>query len=645
MLGEEHGWTDKDLIRYVKYYATADVEELWDTIYIADTESDKWIKMKKGIKGFYPSLTEGKKYSVADLERLVSEWSGKAIKSREEFGEYRREFMMRAEYLIQRKKYTKREASHAFLKGISGELRGSLLRRLEIKVPDHEEGEPYQIEELVEHADFVLGGLSFRSDSTGSRELKTTEVKTEEWTMQTLAKQLNEVQMALNAFVQGSGGRQTGTAKGTAYEAGAARMLPPRISGCMFCGEPGHFVRACPKVAEYIGQGKCARSPDGRVMMINGSAVPNDPPGRPLKERIDKFWSSQNVASASVNLIDIDAEPESTPHQPAFITEEADEEPTYEEDFRDVYAAEPRRRGAPGKQGRNEAPPQQQPSNPVSGSQQTSGRAGVSARQTTKPVPTGLGSKYKAGETSQPQPQPQFRYQAPIEDRRIAPSVIDKVLDVPITITNRELLALAPDIRRQIKELTTTKRISPVEGNLVDIENERETFLSAAEQSRIGLVQTQDGYDFASTAAESMPLRTVKATVEGVGDVECLLDQGSAVCIIREDLWQKLGIHVRKDQTINLISADLGRNSTLGLCPNVRFVIAGLEVQLHVQVVTRAPFRCLLGRPFFALTECVTEDRDNGEQRITLSDPLNRERRCMVNTGVRMKEEFPQGFQ
>ena len=55
---------------------------------------------------------------------------------------------------------------------------------------------------------------------------------------------------------------------------------------------------------------------------------------------------------------------------------------------------------------------------------------------------------------------PQYKYQTPVEDPKLAHAVLDRALDVKIELLQRELLALSPDVRKQIKELTTTKRVA-----------------------------------------------------------------------------------------------------------------------------------------------------------------------------------------
>jgi hypothetical protein len=52
---------------------------------------------------------------------------------------------------------------------------------------------------------------------------------------------------------------------------------------------------------------------------------------------------------------------------------------------------------------------------------------------------------------------PQYRYSTPIEDPAIILKVFNRALDVPVSITQWELLSISPEAQKQYKELTTTQ--------------------------------------------------------------------------------------------------------------------------------------------------------------------------------------------
>jgi hypothetical protein len=51
----------------------------------------------------------------------------------------------------------------------------------------------------------------------------------------------------------------------------------------------------------------------------------------------------------------------------------------------------------------------------------------------------------------------QYRYSTPVEDPSVVLKVVNCALNTPISITQRELLSISPEVQKQYKELTTTQ--------------------------------------------------------------------------------------------------------------------------------------------------------------------------------------------
>ena len=69
-----------------------------------------------------------------------------------------------------------------------------------------------------------------------------------------------------------------------------------------------------------------------------------------------------------------------------------------------------------------------------------------------------------------------LRTTAPVYDPQVASAVYARTMDSQITITQRELLSLLPEVRNQVHEATSNRRIIrmetplvPVEQNLLDV--------------------------------------------------------------------------------------------------------------------------------------------------------------------------------
>lgn len=210
-------------------------------------------------------------------------------------------------------------------------------------------------------------------------------------------------------------------------------------------------------------------------------------------------------------------------------------------------------------------------------------------------------------------PDPQFRYVTPIEDPALVKKLVQQSLDTPITISTRELLSVAPDVRRQIKDQLVTKRVATTafveETQMVSNLNEEGSILVA-----------NVGAENLIVAKHTEELRVIDILIQGV-KVVAMVDDGSQIISIRQDMWEKIGLPIRSDKIMIMESANKSKDETMGLLQDLKINIGGYDFYLQVQVVKDAPYEMLLGRPFFTLTQATHKHFDNGESRLTLLDP------------------------
>lgn len=119
-------------------------------------------------------------------------------------------------------------------------------------------------------------------------------------------------------------------------------------------------------------------------------------------------------------------------------------------------------------------------------------------------------------------------------------------------------------------------------------------------------------------ASESQPLRVLLTTVNGLGIVDCLLDQGSQIVSMSEQIAHELGIGYNPNIQVKIQSANGGILTILGLAKNVPFKFGDIVLYLQVHVLAEAPYKILLGRPFNCLTRSMTKDWEDGGQTVTL---------------------------
>jgi hypothetical protein len=137
-------------------------------------------------------------------------------------------------------------------------------------------------------------------------------------------------------------------------------------------------------------------------------------------------------------------------------------------------------------------------------------------------------------------------------------------------------------------------------------------------------------------AAESHALRAVYPLINGVGEVESLLDPGSQIVSMSKEVAMALQVTWDPDIVVHMESANKSLEKTLGLAKNVPFVFGPITVYLQVHVIAKVAYKVLLGRPFDTITESGVRNSKDGSQSLTLTN-LNTGERCVMHTHERGK--------
>jgi len=405
----------------------------------------------------------------------------------------------------------------------------------------------------------------------------------------------------------------------------SARPPNTRPIGCNFCDSPEHLIRNCPEVDVYIRAGKCIRNGEGRVCLPNGRFVPASFTGKNLAERIDKFIAAnpQLTTTASVNntvsaAIFESVESFAYESGTARIEEVTEEEEDDEDEMAllaRMYANEvakraDKKKAAPAKAASTSSHP------PVPHVLVPPAPPKVTPQSASKPA----GSE------------PQYRYQAPCEDPATTDRVFNRALDSTIQLSQRELLAVSPDIRKKVKELVTGKRVAALAAA-------NETVEAYSLEPAACLPQ----HNGLTVAVESAPLRAVDGVLDDRVNVELVLDQGSSIVAIHKKIWEMLGTPVLADHVMDMESAHSSVESTLGLLKNFPLTIGPCTFYLQIQVAHNLSCDLLLGRPFFMLTGSYTQDNYGGSQHLVLND-VNTGQKIRVPTRARTRRQKPASF-
>jgi hypothetical protein len=194
------------------------------------------------------------------------------------------------------------------------------------------------------------------------------------------------------------------------------------------------------------------------------------------------------------------------------------------------------------------------------------------------------------------------------EDPALQEEIIKMVLENRIEggITLKHLFAISPMIRSKLVEYLRTHRIE------APINNPNQATYHIGEEA-------EDDNLIVSEAA--VPLREVPCTVGNVTGELAVLDEGSSVVVIREDLWLETGLPIQRALSMKMEGAHGDVASTLGGVLKLPITLDQVTFYVQAQVVPRAPFRILLGRPFFEMTQSTIENKPGGHTLLTVTNP------------------------
>ena len=282
--------------------------------------------------------------------------------------------------------------------------------------------------------------------------------------------------------------------------------------------------------------------------------------------------------------------------------------------------------------------------------------ADVSDATYTPPV----NCNYAAAPKPQPpkKANPAYKTLAPIYDGKVATDVYDHAMDAQVTLTQHELLSLSPEVCAQVREATSNKRVVPgkeaskginVLANdlalpmaLDDLNDDDDepvaaTFINlvmTVSQPPPGSLIIPDPYEtYLKTlpadvvprqlivAKESSALRLIFSLVNHQQQVKSIIDPGSQIIAMAEEICMELGLIYDPAVILNMQSANSEVNRSLGLVCNVPIQISDITLYVQIHVIRNPAYDILLGRPFDILTESVVHNFANKDQTITIRDP------------------------
>ncbi|KAF6748327.1 hypothetical protein DFP72DRAFT_1146360 [Ephemerocybe angulata] len=458
-----------------------------------------------------------------------------------------------------------------------------------------------------------------------------------------------------------------------------------RPPGCIFCSDPNHYARECQSLAEYISKGYCHRNREYKICLPDGSMVlSHTAPGKDIKERIDNWrrarFPQRQPDAVSSNLFTVNdllfEDPDEYGMANTLIEEVADDavevatiaarvasledagvddipilEAMLNEGTNKLQALKERRqtrsitraeksvpeeatkRGVPpgadktmkkGPQGTKINTPAATTvptaSTMPKSTSTTPAAPQHSNKSTFAPVPTPASFP----STQAPVDAPQHRFITPIENESTTIEIAKRAFEEQAALTTGELYAIAPDVRKFVKDRITTRRIpTPTMLNQSDTST---TDILAVDPAAAGeilnlaaLPTLRDSDTIVAKPVES--LRTIEIFLDGRLKVDAILDDGSQIIAVSREVWERLGIPLRSDRIMTMEAANKSRNDSLGLLQDLKVRIDDVDLYLQIQVMDNASYDVLLGRPFYSLTRTIIQHEMDGDASVVIHDP------------------------
>ncbi|KAF8232411.1 hypothetical protein L208DRAFT_1272002, partial [Tricholoma matsutake] len=364
---------------------------------------------------------------------------------------------------------------------------------------------------------------------------------------------------------------------------------------CIFCGLTGHFISDCLVCQSYINEGKCKKNTEGKIVLPNGQFTPRSIPSCFIKDRIDE-WTRQNppsnltpslmynIAPSTVSSTPSRAAPTSRPSIPAMV--------------------------------KRFVPQLLAPSNPPTSNTAPSSTSEQSSQPVIHPYNSAKENSYlppherNFASTGKAKDSPSYHTQAPIQKDKITKDIFTRSMKtLIITLTPKELLSLLPEVHAKWKEQVTVHHTQQPEGNnatnllhndIFVIDDPYKTYISS-------LCPGEMPEPFIA-AKESHSIRSVIMNVNRRNPIESIVDLGSSIIAMSEEVCHKLGLAYNPSIHIPLQSANGGIDQSLGLAWNIPCKVSSITRYMQIHIIHNPAYNILLGRPFDILTESTVKN-------------------------------------
>lgn len=629
-LASSYALTDADKCKMIVRYVNIEIKRFWVTL--TGYESKDFTVFKTNIIGQYPGAAKGARYTIHDLERVILNNAESDISTETELVQYYHQFRPIAVWLVVNSKISEHERDRYFWQGLPQSVRLAISQRLQHTESNYSRKEATNFEKVVEAGRFVLSDDAFDADLNepiafriksirearapktrpprqvwdsdeeeerrdARREVQTkrvaftppTPVKSKMDELDELASKMHGLDIADTAYsvcytrlayIAPTAAQAWATPKTRQLVSTVSTLaplpylpLPPSNyqanATCFFCGG-SHVMRTCSVAGEYLRAGRIIR--DGQYFAFPDRSRLRRFGNETFKQAIDARYSAappSTTPATGSNAIPVNNTRQEPTQQPpsdipstAFISESyflqcepvvenhaiVTVENSSDEDYQSDANAVTRSKAKASSSSPHKTNPES---------------------ESTKPLPNRLieaDPKSPAAESKKP---PAFTY----ESKAALPDAIQRVfkgiLDITVPhLTVADLLAISPELRKETVEHCRTHRVP---ASTTAISTNASVSLPPAQVER------------------ATPLREIRVTLNGIHSELGLLDEGSEIVVIREDVWKKTMAPINPDARMRMQTANGGSQEMAGCVEMLEIEVEGIKTWAHAYVVPNAP--------------------------------------------------------
>ncbi|PBK89134.1 hypothetical protein ARMGADRAFT_936609, partial [Armillaria gallica] len=228
-------------------------------------------------------------------DRVIGQYAGE-VDSLAELAAYYRDFYPKAKHLVSKNRLSIHETGRLFSKGFTPHVWDSIIRRLQIKLPDHHPADPYDVSEIHSAAQFILQGTNKHPyPSSIAVPIPSMPVNVEQTEPQVKLEHINGLIKLSETLLQLHADRHLQQAAQASHKVFAQSHS---VRSCQFCGKPGHRFRDCRQIEIMEKAGKCRWNHENKIVLPTSAYIPCDLPGSCLQDRINAWHRQPDIKPA-----------------------------------------------------------------------------------------------------------------------------------------------------------------------------------------------------------------------------------------------------------------------------------------------------------------------------------------------------------